>query len=87
MAYNKTCDKRPVSLGCFRYKRLRHEFNEMKQNSSYYIGFFCSRPQDVVVFMVGGATYEEALTVYELNRANPGVRIILGGTAIHNTER
>lgn len=37
--------------------------------------------------MVGGATYEETLTVYELNKANPGVRIILGGTAIHNTER
>ena len=37
--------------------------------------------------MVGGATYEETLTVYELNKANPGVRIILGGTALHNTER
>lgn len=44
------------------------------------------RPQDIIVFMVGGTTYEEALTVYELNKTNPGVRIILGGTTVHNTE-
>lgn len=44
------------------------------------------RPQDIIVFMVGGTTYEEALVVYELNKANPGVRIILGGTTVHNTE-
>ncbi|KAJ3608702.1 hypothetical protein NHX12_023232 [Muraenolepis orangiensis] len=30
------------------------------------------RPQDIVVFLVGGATYEEALTVYNLNRTVPG---------------
>ena len=45
------------------------------------------RPQDIIVFMVGGTTYEEALAVYELNKANPGVRIILGGTTVHNSER
>eukprot|EP00112_Aurelia_sp_Birch-Aquarium-sp1_P005793 Seg1658.2 transcript_id=Seg1658.2/GoldUCD/mRNA.D3Y31 product="Vacuolar protein sorting-associated protein 45" protein_id=Seg1658.2/GoldUCD/D3Y31 len=44
------------------------------------------RPQDIIVFMVGGTTYEEAITVYELNKANPGVRIILGGTTVHNSE-
>ncbi|NXN12889.1 VPS45 protein, partial [Indicator maculatus] len=45
------------------------------------------RPQDIIVFIIGGATYEEALTVYNLNRTNPGVRIVLGGTTIHNTRR
>lgn len=45
------------------------------------------RPQDIIVFVIGGATYEEALTVYNLNRTNPGVRIVLGGTTIHNTKR
>lgn len=45
------------------------------------------RPQDIIVFIIGGATYEEALTVYNLNRTMPGVRIVLGGTAIHNTKR
>uniref|UniRef100_A0A8C9WLU0 Vacuolar protein sorting-associated protein 45 n=1 Tax=Scleropages formosus TaxID=113540 RepID=A0A8C9WLU0_SCLFO len=45
------------------------------------------RPQDIVVFIIGGATYEEALTVYTLNRTTPGVRIVLGGTTVHNTKR
>ncbi|KAM3858394.1 vacuolar protein sorting-associated protein 45 [Diretmus argenteus] len=44
------------------------------------------RPQDIIVFLIGGATYEEALTVYNLNRSMPGVRIVLGGTTIHNTK-
>lgn len=44
------------------------------------------RPQDIIVFMIGGATYEEALTVYNLNRSSPGVRIVLGGSHIHNTK-
>lgn len=44
------------------------------------------RPQDIVVFMIGGAMYEEALTVYNLNRSTPGVRIVLGGSSIHNTK-
>ncbi|XP_063041210.1 vacuolar protein sorting-associated protein 45 [Engraulis encrasicolus] len=43
------------------------------------------RPQDIMVFIIGGATYEEALTVYNLNRTMPGVRIVLGGTTMHNT--
>jgi len=42
-------------------------------------------PQDIIVFIVGGITYEEALTVHELNALNTGCRIILGGTCIHNS--
>uniref|UniRef100_A0A3P9JLL9 Vacuolar protein sorting-associated protein 45 n=1 Tax=Oryzias latipes TaxID=8090 RepID=A0A3P9JLL9_ORYLA len=45
------------------------------------------RPQDIMVFIIGGATYEEALTVYNLNRNTPGVRIVLGGSTIQNTKR
>ncbi|XP_061110692.1 vacuolar protein sorting-associated protein 45 isoform X1 [Conger conger] len=44
------------------------------------------RPQDIIVFIIGGATYEEALTVYNLNQNTPGVRIVLGGTTVHNTK-
>ncbi|EEC14183.1 vacuolar protein-sorting protein, putative [Ixodes scapularis] len=33
---------------------------------------------------VSGVTYEESLSVYKLNVANPGTRILLGGTAVHN---
>lgn len=36
-----------------------------------------------MVFIVGGATYEEALAVHSLNVA--GYRCILGGTTIHNS--
>ena len=41
-------------------------------------------PTEIIVFMVGGVTYEEARHVAEMNVSNPGVRIILGGTCMHN---
>lgn len=47
---------------------------------------FRDKPQDIIVFMVGGTTYEEAISVYQTNLNNPGVRVILGGTTFHNTE-
>jgi hypothetical protein len=37
--------------------------------------------------MVGGATYAEALEITKLNQQNPSVRIVLGGTTIHNSAR
>ncbi|XP_034942666.1 vacuolar protein sorting-associated protein 45 [Chelonus insularis] len=40
--------------------------------------------QDVIIFIIGGTTYEESLAVYNLNKQNPNVKIILGGTTIHN---
>merc|ERR1740130_2484856 len=41
-------------------------------------------PTQILVFMLGGVTYEEARYVAEMNAANPGVRILLGGTCVHN---
>ncbi|KJE90359.1 vacuolar protein sorting-associated protein 45 [Capsaspora owczarzaki ATCC 30864] len=44
------------------------------------------RPQDIILFVVGGVTYEEAVAVDKFSRATPGnPRILLGGTNIHNT--
>ena len=43
------------------------------------------KPQDIIVFMVGGATYEEAKMVAQVNASSPGVRVVLGGTSIHNS--
>jgi len=43
-------------------------------------------PQDVLIFIVGGVTYDEAWTVHEFNALNNGVRITLGGTTIHNSQ-
>ncbi|KAF9533245.1 Sec1-like protein [Crepidotus variabilis] len=54
------------------------------------------RPQDIIIFMIGGTTYEEAKTVAQFNQdpvaatngsiINPGAtRILLGGTCVHNS--
>jgi vacuolar protein sorting-associated protein 45 len=42
-------------------------------------------PSEVVVFLVGGATFEEATKVAEFNVANPSMRVILGGSCVHNS--
>jgi len=41
-------------------------------------------PADLFVFFVGGCTYAESRVVKEFNLANPGMRVVLGGTAVHN---
>lgn len=43
------------------------------------------KPQDIVIFMVGGTTYEEAKMVAQVNASSPGVRVVLSGTTIHNS--
>ncbi|CAK7346831.1 unnamed protein product [Dovyalis caffra] len=40
------------------------------------------RPQDVVIFIVGGTTYEESRSVALQNASNSGIRFILGGSAV-----
>lgn len=40
---------------------------------------------DIIVFIVGGSTYEEIACVDLFNQVNPGFRVILGGTTVHNT--
>ncbi|KAG6042173.1 hypothetical protein E4U41_003919 [Claviceps citrina] len=47
-------------------------------------GFAKDKPQDIIVFMIGGATYEEAKMIAGINATTPGVRVVLGGTTIHN---
>jgi len=42
------------------------------------------KPQDIVIFMVGGCTYEEAKMVAQVNASSPGVRVVLGATSVHN---
>lgn len=43
------------------------------------------RPQDIVVFISGGATYEEARAVALLNAANKSQRLILMGSRMVNS--
>jgi len=44
------------------------------------------RSQDIIIFMIGGTTYEEARTIALLNQdsAVTGTRVLLGGTCVHN---
>jgi len=50
------------------------------------------RPQQILIFMIGGITYEESFCVFELNNTQPSnspsqtpFKILLGGTSIHNS--
>lgn len=44
------------------------------------------RPQNIIIFIVGGITYEEAAVVAELNAQYQDVSILLGGNVIHNSK-
>ncbi|EPS97074.1 hypothetical protein FOMPIDRAFT_1129308 [Fomitopsis schrenkii] len=50
------------------------------------------RPQDVIIFMIGGTTHAEARVVALLNQestqggaSSAGTRLLLGGTCVHNS--
>ncbi|KAL8231884.1 hypothetical protein R6Q57_001662 [Mikania cordata] len=45
------------------------------------------RPQEVVIFIVGGTTYEESRSVALQNSLNSGIRFILGGSSLLNSKR
>lgn len=49
-------------------------------------GALREKPQDVIVFIVGGASFEEAKTVAQINASMPGARVVLGGTAMLRSE-
>lgn len=46
------------------------------------------KPSDIIVFIIGGATYEEAVTLKEVKDSPEfsNVRIVLGGTTILNSQ-
>ncbi|KAI8975455.1 Sec1-like protein [Mycotypha africana] len=44
------------------------------------------RPQDIIVFVCGGVTFEEAKYIAQLNVSTPGVRIVIGGNNILNSK-
>ena len=41
---------------------------------------------DVILFVVGGVSYEESAAVNAFNARHPNVRVVLGGTHVHNSE-
>lgn len=43
------------------------------------------RPKEIIVFFIGGVTYEEVCSLHKINSSTPDVDIILGGTCVHNS--
>ncbi|ORX98635.1 Sec1-like protein [Basidiobolus meristosporus CBS 931.73] len=59
----------------------------LKETSYPFVdGSTRDKPQDIIIFMIGGATYEEAKLIAQLNSSIQGVRMVLGGTTIHNSD-
>lgn len=62
---------------------------KLKQESHPFIvgrGGIDEVPSEVIIFMAGGVTYEEASKVSEFNKAHGGkIRVILAGSTIHNS--
>lgn len=44
-----------------------------------------SRPTEVIIFIVGGATFEEATKITEFNNASSNMKVLLGGSCVHNS--
>mmetsp|Transcript_15620 Transcript_15620/g.28643 ORF Transcript_15620/g.28643 Transcript_15620/m.28643 type:complete len:603 (+) Transcript_15620:252-2060(+) len=44
------------------------------------------KPREVIVFMLGGVTFEEAAAVQRINQANTGMTVVLGGSNVHNSK-
>eukprot|EP01133_Synstelium_polycarpum_P011936 gene11936-13911_t len=42
------------------------------------------RPSDIIIFVVGGITFEESFAVYKFNSLNAGTKVVLGGNSILN---
>lgn len=60
---------------------------KLKTSTFPYMGTvqLTEKPQEIIVFTIGGVTFEESLAVYTLNKLYcDQVRIILGGTNVHN---
>eukprot|EP00798_Chlamydomonas_sp_ICE-L_P025257 gene25257-10905_t len=53
---------------------------------AYQTAFKRTPAREVIVFIVGGSTYEEAKSVAEWNERNPHMKVILGGSAVLNSD-
>lgn len=62
--------------------RLREQSHPFSQGSS----ITRDKPQDIIIFLIGGVTYEEARLVGHINSSTPGIRVIVGGTSTLNSK-
>lgn len=67
----------------------RDRFKEIDTQGHRVIGNQQNKdiPQDVILFVIGGVTYEEARLVHDFNGTmNNRMRVVLGGTSILSTK-
>ncbi|CCJ29810.1 unnamed protein product [Pneumocystis jirovecii] len=62
--------------------RLREQTHPYMEGTA----IFKEKPQDIIVYMIGGTTYTEAKVIHEINLYATGVRIVLAGDQIHNSK-
>eukprot|EP01023_Acetabularia_acetabulum_P066417 TRINITY_DN8971_c0_g1_i1.p1 TRINITY_DN8971_c0_g1~~TRINITY_DN8971_c0_g1_i1.p1 ORF type:complete len:582 (-),score=88.97 TRINITY_DN8971_c0_g1_i1:244-1989(-) len=72
-------------------KLPRNQYPYLAENQSEEIKYIemhkTQPPKEVIIFIVGGTTYEESKLVSEFNAANQGVSVILGGSEILNSNK
>lgn len=60
---------------------------KLKEANYPFVGInnYRERAQDIIVFMIGGITFEETAAIQSINKTYGGnVRVIIGGTHVHN---
>jgi hypothetical protein len=57
----------------------------LKDTSYPFMDGTSDKPQDIILFMVGGVTFAESAYVAQLNAQQPGIRVVLGGTSLPNS--
>ncbi|KAG7882689.1 hypothetical protein KL938_003112 [Ogataea parapolymorpha] len=76
-----------VLMKLFKNKLNTKNYALLKPNGlEAYTGNDKIPDQELVIFIVGGVTYEEARLVAELNQLNPGLKIVIGGTHILDSD-
>ena len=56
------------------------------ESVTFQAAFRHSPPREVIVFIIGGSTYEESKCCHDWNERNPHMRVLLGGSAVLNSE-
>lgn len=64
-----------------------HTIKTKSQNSADFSNNPYMIPSEIIIFMVGGVTYEEGTKINEFNVNNRGrgIQIVLGGSTVHNS--
>ncbi|CDF89038.1 ZYBA0S03-07734g1_1 [Zygosaccharomyces bailii CLIB 213] len=69
-------------------KVSKEQLKTVEETESFRGGAAIPPAQDIVVFIVGGATFEEARFVHEFNETMKGkMRVVLGGTSMLSTHQ